>query len=140
MMFFYGRSKEEYVICTTKLERTDPKFKIQNAKSNLVMSWLINLRTTDIGKNFLLFVAKRFWEATRDTYSTNGNTMELFEIKSILHELKQGKMSMFNIIFLLGISSSWTCLRLHNWSIVDDTTIYIKIVERKHVLQVPIGN
>lgn len=39
----------------------------------MIMSWLIN-------------------SMTKETYSDKGNTSEIFEIKSILHDLRQGEL------------------------------------------------
>jgi hypothetical protein len=60
----------------------------------MVMSWLINSVTNEIGENFLLYeTAKEIWDAARETYSSSENTSELFEIDAAMHDLHQGDLS-----------------------------------------------
>ena len=57
----------------------------------MVMSWLINSMNNDIGGNFLLYeIAKEIQDVARETYSDSENTIELFEIQGIFHDLRQG--------------------------------------------------
>ncbi|KZV16011.1 hypothetical protein F511_14377 [Dorcoceras hygrometricum] len=68
----------------------------------MVMSWIINSMTNEIGENFLLYgTTKEIWDAAKETYSNKENTSELFEIESILHDLRQGDLTVtryFNTI------------------------------------------
>jgi len=58
----------------------------------MVMYWLINSMNNEIGENFLLYdTVQEIWEATREAYSHFENTSELFEIESILDDLRQGE-------------------------------------------------
>jgi hypothetical protein len=60
----------------------------------MVMSWLINSITNEIGENFLLYeTAEEIWDAARETYSSSENTSELFEIDAAMHDLRQGDLS-----------------------------------------------
>ena len=59
------------------------------------MSWLINSMNNDISENFLLYEsAKEIWDAAKEAYSNSDNTAELFGIKSSLHDLRQGDLTM----------------------------------------------
>ncbi|KAL5565431.1 hypothetical protein UlMin_028595 [Ulmus minor] len=85
-------------------------------------SWLINSMNNDIGKNFLLYeTANEIWDAAREIYSNNENTMELFEIKGTLHDLHQGD------------------LLIHDWSCLIDGAKYREIVEKKRVYKFLLG-
>ena len=56
MLFIRGKGKEDYLIgAASSLEATDPNRKLGNAKNSLVMSWLLNSMTNEIGENFLLY-------------------------------------------------------------------------------------
>lgn len=48
---------------------THVNFKNWKAENNLVMSWLINSMTPEIGENFLLYSIKDIWDVARETYS-----------------------------------------------------------------------
>ena len=89
-MFVCGRGKDGHLtgeIAT--LDVTNPKFCSWKIDDHLVMSWLINSMTTEVGENFLLHrIAKEIWEAARETYSSIENTSELFEVETRLYNLK----------------------------------------------------
>ncbi|KAK6129039.1 hypothetical protein DH2020_037219 [Rehmannia glutinosa] len=89
MMSICGRGREDYLTgAISQPSSTNPQFKTWRAENNLVMSWLINSMTTEIGENFLLYsTAKEIWDAARDTFSSTDNTAELFQIENILHDL-----------------------------------------------------
>ena len=91
-IFLQGKGKKEYIIGEAKKPKKDEvalkKWKLENS---LVMSWLLNTMTTEIGEDFLYFsIAKEIWDVAQETYSNVDNTSAIFEIKSLLHDLKQG--------------------------------------------------
>ena len=94
-MFICGRGKDGHLTGEiTAPEPTDPKHRAWRTDGHLVMSWLINSMTTEVGENFLLFrIAKEIWEAARDTYSSTENSSELFEIETRLYDLRQEESS-----------------------------------------------
>ena len=60
MMFICGRGKDDYLIGeTTAPKKDDPKFKSWKSENNMVMLWLINSMTNDIGKNYLLYTTAK---------------------------------------------------------------------------------
>lgn len=95
MMFICGRGKDDYLSgAAAPPKADDPKFRSWKSENSMVMSWLINSMTNEIGENFLLYgIAREIWEAVRETYSNKENTSELFEIESILHDLWQSEMT-----------------------------------------------
>ena len=134
MMFIYGRGKDEYLTsAAVQPKKEDPKYKTWKTENNMVMSWLINSMTNDIGENFLLYgTAQEIWDVARKTYSNNENTAELFEIETILHDLRQGDLSVtqyFNVL-----TRHWQHLDMFEetkWSCSKDEIQYRKIVEKK---------
>lgn len=81
-MFICGKGKDDYLTgATTKPREVEPGFKAWKFENNMVMSWLINSMTNEIGENFLLYDStQEIWAATREAYSHIENTSELFEI------------------------------------------------------------
>ena len=54
------------------------------------MSWLLNTMTIEIGEDFMYFnTAKEMWDIAKETYSDVDNTSTIFEIKSLIHDLRQ---------------------------------------------------
>ena len=50
--------------------------------------------TNEIGEDFMFYqTAKEIWDATKESYSDKDNTSELFQIKGVLTDLKQGDLS-----------------------------------------------
>jgi len=90
MMFICRKGKDDYLIgATSKLGEEDPKLRIWKSKNNMVLSWLINSMTTEIGEIFLLYdTTQDIWEAATETYSHVENTSKLFEIESMLDDLR----------------------------------------------------
>ncbi|KAF7828194.1 Retrovirus-related Pol polyprotein from transposon RE2 [Senna tora] len=87
--------KEKKTICQTlsKPKSDDPTFKKWKAENQMVMTWLINSMTLEIGEDFMFFdTAAEIWNAAKESYSDVENTAELFEIKEALHDLKQGRI------------------------------------------------
>ena len=85
-MFICGRGKDEFLtgeIAAPKAE--DPKYRTWKVHNSMVMSWLVNSMTNEIGENFLLYeTAQEIWEVARELYSSKENTSELFEIESTM--------------------------------------------------------
>lgn len=53
------------------------------------MSQLLNSMTNESGENFMYYeTAAEIWKAAKETYSNVDNTSAIFEIKSLLHELR----------------------------------------------------
>lgn len=58
------------------------------------MSWLLNTMTNEIDEDFMFYdTAKEIWDAVKEIYSNVDNTHAGFEIKGILHDLRQGESS-----------------------------------------------
>ncbi|KAJ1382416.1 Gag-polypeptide of LTR copia-type [Sesbania bispinosa] len=71
-IFLQGKGKEDYITGNAKEpEKEDPTHQKWKLENSLVMSWLL----------------------TKETYSNIDNTSAIFEIKSLLHDLRQGDSS-----------------------------------------------
>ena len=72
--------KEDYITSEAKKpEKDEGTLKMWKLKNSLVMSWLLNTITTEIGEDFLYFSsAKEIWKAARETYSNVDNTLAIF--------------------------------------------------------------
>ncbi|KAA8530837.1 hypothetical protein F0562_005539 [Nyssa sinensis] len=69
------------------------------------------LMTTDIGENFLSFdTAKEIWDMAKETFSDKENTSEIIQIEGILHDLRQGNLTIVEgkrvFKFLLGLNKN----------------------------------
>ena len=142
MMFICGKGTDDYLNgVAAKPNKTDEKFKVWNAENNMVMSWLINSMTNDIGENFLLYgIAKEIWDAAKETYSNNENTSELFEVESVLHDFRQGELMVTQ--YFNTLNRYWQQLDLfeeHNWSCPGDEIRYRQIIEQKIIYKFLIG-
>ncbi|KAF7827453.1 hypothetical protein G2W53_018617 [Senna tora] len=70
-MFICGKGKDDYLIGLAQAPCVqDATYEKWKAKNQMVMSWLINSMTTEVGENFLLYeTAQDIWEATKEAYS-----------------------------------------------------------------------
>ncbi|KAL7584880.1 uncharacterized protein LOC111901802 [Lactuca sativa] len=88
-IFIGGKGKEDYLsINLVQPDDKSPTYKKWKAENNMVMSWLLNSMTPEIGEQFMFYkTTSEIWEAARDTFSNQDNTSALFEIKGLLHDL-----------------------------------------------------
>ncbi|XP_073284992.1 uncharacterized protein [Primulina huaijiensis] len=142
MMFICGKGKDEYLTGSiTQPKSDDPKFKAWKTENNMVMSWLINSMTNEIGENFLLYgTTQEIWEAAKETYSNNENTSELFEIETILHDLRQDDLNVTQ--YYNTLNRHWQHLDLfeaNEWKYVEDEARYKDIISKKRVFKFLLG-
>lgn len=92
-------------------------FKTWKSENNIVMSWLINSMSNDIGENFLLYgTAKEISEGFKETYSNKEKTLALFEIESLLRDLCQGDLTVTQ--YYIVLTKNWQQLDMferHDW-------------------------
>ena len=75
-MFIYRKSKDDHLTeAITIPKKEDPMLKVWKSENNMIMSWLINSMTNEIGENFLFYgTIKNIWDAAKETYSNSKNT------------------------------------------------------------------
>ncbi|XP_034696491.1 uncharacterized protein LOC117929247 [Vitis riparia] len=142
LMFIRGKEKDDYITgASAAPETTASTYKKWIAENNMVMSWLVNSMTPDIGENFLSFdTAKEIWDIAKETFSDKENTSEIIQIEGILHDLRQGNLTVTE--YFNTLTRLWRQLdtfEVHNWNCVTDGLLYKKIVEGKRVFKFLLG-
>ncbi|RVW24010.1 Retrovirus-related Pol polyprotein from transposon RE2 [Vitis vinifera] len=142
LMFIRGKEKDDYITgASATPETTASTYKKWIAENNMVMSWLVNSMTADIGENFLSFdTAKEIWDTAKETFSDKENTSEIIQIEGILHDLRQGNLTVTE--YFNTLTRLWRQLdtfEVHNWNCVTDGFLYKKIVEGKRVFKFLLG-
>ncbi|RVX15344.1 Maspardin [Vitis vinifera] len=141
-IFICGKGKEEYLTgAIVQPKEDDPGYRTWKLENSMVMSWLINSMTNDIGENFMYYgTAKEIWDAARETYSNIDNTSAIFEIKSILQDLRQGDSTVteyFNIL-----TRYWQQLDIYEelvWKCPKDGLLYKKVIEKERIYKFLLG-
>lgn len=141
-IFIGGRGKEEYLSGTLiQLDEKSPSFKKWKTENNMVMSWLLNTMTPEIGEQFMFYkTALEIWEAARDTFSNQDNTSALFEIKGIHHDLRQGDLTVTGYFTTLNLY--WQQLDVLNtltWSCSADGKQYKRLLETDRIYKFLLG-
>lgn len=141
-IFLQGKGKEGYITGDSKSpEKGDPNLNKWQLENSLVMSWLLNTMTNEIGENFLYYdTAKEMWDAVKETYSNVDNTSAVFEIKSILHDLRQGDVSVTE--YFNTLSRHWQQLDIYEeveWSCTEDKKRYKELVEKDRIYKFLLG-
>ncbi|KAL6322028.1 hypothetical protein AAG906_003171 [Vitis piasezkii] len=126
LMFIRGKEKDDYITgASAAPETTASTYKRWIAENNMVMSWLVNSMTADIGENFLSFdTAKEIWDIAKETFSDKENTSEIIQIEGILHDLRQGNLTVTE--YFNTLTRLWRQLdtfEVHNWNCVTDGRI-----------------
>ncbi|XP_073025759.1 uncharacterized protein [Primulina eburnea] len=137
-LFICGRGKDAFLSGESPCPASeDPKSRTWNSENCMVMSWLINSMTTEIGENFLLYrSAKEIWDAARDTYSSKDNTSELFAIECRLQDLRQGESSVTD--FFNNLTRLWQQLDLfevYEWECPADGDLFRGGVEQRRIFR-----
>ena len=75
-VFICGNDKEDYITgAAAPPSKNDPKYYTWKLENSVVMSWLLNTMTNEIGENFMYYrMAKEIWESAKATYSNVDNT------------------------------------------------------------------
>ncbi|RVW97656.1 Retrovirus-related Pol polyprotein from transposon TNT 1-94 [Vitis vinifera] len=141
-IFICGKGKEEYLTrAIVQPKEDDLGYRTWKLENSMVMSWLINSMTNDIGENFMYYgTTKEIWDAARETYSNIDNTSATFEIKSILQDLRQGDSTVteyFNIL-----ARYWQQLDIYEelvWKCPEDGLLYKKVIEKERIYKFLLG-
>ncbi|GAV89710.1 UBN2_3 domain-containing protein, partial [Cephalotus follicularis] len=122
-------------------EESSDRYRTWKVENHMVMSWLLNSMTIEMGENFMYYqTAKEIWDATRETYSNKDNTSAIFEIKGILHDLRQGEMTI--TYYFNALTRYWQQLDMLEdikWHCPEDTQQYKKIVEKERIYKFLLG-
>ncbi|GAV58382.1 UBN2_3 domain-containing protein [Cephalotus follicularis] len=142
MIFICGKDKEDYITRTTvPPEESSARYRTWKAENHMVVSWLSNSMTIEMGENFMYYqIAKEIWDATRETYSNKDNTSSIFEIKGILHDLSQGEMTITD--YFNALTRYWQQLDMLEdikWHCPEDTQQYNKILEKERIYKFLLG-
>jgi len=82
--------------------------------------------TNEIGENFPLYnSAQEIWETTKEAYSHAENTSELFEIESMLDDLRQGDSHVTH--YFNSLNKYWVQLDKCDtiqWKCTEDVATY----------------
>lgn len=134
LMYICGKGKDDYLtgeVVPPKAE--DPKYKTWKIENNMVMSWLVNSMTNEIGENFLLYgTAQEIWEAAREFYSAKKIPLRFSRSKLIFKTFdKEILQSPNTIIFLPVIGSDWMYLKTINGAVQGTLSNSEKLLRRK---------
>ncbi|KAL5736785.1 hypothetical protein ACOSP7_031220 [Xanthoceras sorbifolium] len=92
-------------------------------------------------KIFMFYeTTKEIWDAAKETYSNSDNTSEIFEIKSVLHDLRQGDLTMTQ--YFNTLNRHWQQLDVFEeleWKCTEDSIKYKKVVENERIFKCLLG-
>ncbi|KAL6334496.1 hypothetical protein AAG906_016043 [Vitis piasezkii] len=134
LMFICGKGKDDYLIgLATAPSTIDLKYKVWKAENTMVMSWLINSMTNEIGVDFMYYeMAQEIWDAAMESYSNNENTSQLLEVKGMIHDLRQGDLSVTQ--YFSTLNRFWQQLDLFN-----DSKVFSKVRREESRKKVMLG-
>ena len=142
ILFLQGKGKENYITGDTEEpEKKDPTHQKWKLENSLVMSWLLNSMTNETGENFLYYeTAAEIWSAAKETYSNVDNTSAIFEIKSLLHDLRQGDSSVTE--YYHSLTRLWQQLDTYEhteWKCSADSEIYKTLMDKDRIYRFLLG-
>ncbi|KAG8391052.1 hypothetical protein BUALT_Bualt01G0147800 [Buddleja alternifolia] len=122
-IFISGKGKEDYLSgAAIQPKEDDPGYRTSKLENSMVMSWLINSMTNDIGENFMYYgTAKEIWDAARETYSNGDSTVTEY----------------FNTL-----TRHWQQLDIYEelvWKCHEDELLHKKVVEKERIYKFLLG-
>ncbi|KAJ1386743.1 Retrotransposon gag domain [Sesbania bispinosa] len=141
-IFLQGKGKEDYITDNAKEpEKEDPTHQKWKLENSLVMSWLPSSMTHETAENFMYYgTAVEIWNAAKETYSNVDNTSTIFEIKSLLHDLRQEDSSVTE--YYHSLTRYWQQLDIYediDWKCTEDRKQYKTPVEKDRIYQFLLG-
>ncbi|PKU77888.1 hypothetical protein MA16_Dca005720 [Dendrobium catenatum] len=141
-MFICGRGKEDYLTGEVLIPpQTDPLYRKWKAMIHQIISRLINSMNIEVCENFLLYeMAQEICEAIKETYSSSDNTSKLFAIETILHDYRQGDLTISQ--YFNTLTCCWKQLDMfeqYQWKCLEDHVLHRKIIEAKRIFKFLIG-
>ncbi|KAI6683001.1 hypothetical protein NL676_028914 [Syzygium grande] len=142
MIFICGKGKEDYLTrVVVQPEETSLNYRTWKVENNTVMSWLLNSMTNETRENFMYYqTTKENWDAVHETYSNKNNTSAIFEIKGILHDLRQGESPVTD--YFNQLMRHWQQLDMLEdmmWSCPEDSKRYKQIQDREGIYKFLLG-
>lgn len=83
---------------------------------------------------------KELWDKVKETYSNVDNTSEMFAIEAILHDLRQGELSVTQ--YYNTLTRHWQQLDAfenHAWECTTDAHLYCTVIEHKRIFKFLLG-
>ena len=141
-IYLQGKGKEDYITGESKEpKKNDPNYQKWKLENSLVMSWLLNSMTNETGENFMYYgTAHEIWSAAKETYSNVDNTSAIFEIKSLLHDLRQGDSTVTE--YYQTLTRFWQQLDVYEdteWNCPEDQQQYRKLIEKDRIYKFLLG-
>ncbi|KAH9677444.1 retrotran gag 3 domain-containing protein [Citrus sinensis] len=135
-MVIRGHGKLGYLLGQKQRpDENDPAFQTWDAENSIVMAWLVNSMEPNIGQTYLFYqTAAELWEAVKETYSDLENSSQLFELRNMARNLKQGDMDVTH--YFNSLKNLWQELALFNeceWRCIDDGARYKKLVDKNRI-------
>lgn len=112
---------------------TAPNYSTWEAENSIVMAWLINSMEPSIGRTYLFYkTEKEIWEAVQEIYSDLENTFQCFEIRSKIHNTRQGSLTVTEYYnSLMELWQEMDLLYEMGWSCTTDAEKYKKMLKKE---------
>lgn len=131
-MYLRGRGKIGYITGDKKQpDKAGADYDTWDAENSMVMTWLVNSMTEEIGANYLSYAtAKDLWEGVSQMYSDLENQSQIYELTLQLGEIRQAEDSVTK--YFNCLKHIWQDLDLFNeyeWKSPEDCKHYKKMVD-----------
>ena len=118
---------------TMALAEGSAKYKKWRFENSMVKAWRISSMEKGIGRTYLYFkTTKEIWDTVAKLYSDVGNSTQIFELKSMLKEKKQGDKFVTEYYNeLLGLWQELDAFQDYDWSCTFDSAKYQKMLNKE---------
>jgi transposase InsO family protein len=137
-LYLRGRGKIGYITGDKKQpDKEGADYVTWDAENSMVMTWLVNSMTEEIGANYLCYAtAKDLWEGVAEMYSDLDNQSQIYELTLQLGEIRQADDSVTK--YFNCLKRIWQDLDLFNvyeWKSTEDCKHYKKMVDVSRVFK-----
>jgi hypothetical protein len=118
--------------------KDDPGFKVWDIEDAIIITWLLNSMTQEIGRNCIFFsTAKEIWEHLQQIYFVKQNIPACYELENRIMNTKQGVHSVID--YYLNLNGLWNELDQYNKNFKmechEDNATLKQFIERSRVFK-----
>ena len=133
-MFIHEKGKLGYLTGATKTPKEDNLgFQTWDSENSMILLWFVNSAEQEISQTrMFLTTTKELWELVMVTYSDLENSAQIFELKSKIHDIKQGDQVVIKYYNILkGFWQELDLFYAFEWACAAHNVCFKKMMEKE---------
>ena len=107
-------------------------FQTWDSENSMILLWFVNSMEQEISQTrMFLPTTKELWELVMVTYSDPENSAQIFELKSKIHEIKQGDQVVIEYYILKGFWQELDLFYAFEWACAAHNVCFKKMMKKE---------